>query len=309
MALNGAVMKRKQLETFLAVVETGSIHAGARSLGTSQPAVSTMIRGLERLLGAPLFRRSSLGIELTEYGRVFAVRAQALVEDMRRARAEIAQMQSGESGRVSIALSSTAARVFLPAALMRFRQAMPNVEVELNDATWLESLDQLRKGVIDFALVQAPPALTYPESVHVTPLVALPLIVGARKSHPLLKSRSLGALVDAAWLLPGRPAPGVAERFTELFQQYGFRPPTRVMRCQSSLTAFALMQSMDLISLFTEPLVAQEFSRYGLKAIPVKETMPRLMHNLLTRKDSPLTSVAAYFFECFEATKYASSGK
>ena len=28
---------------------------------------------------------------------------------------------------------------------------MPNVTVELNDATWLEALDQLRKGVIDFA--------------------------------------------------------------------------------------------------------------------------------------------------------------
>lgn len=296
-------MKQKQLDTFLAVVDTGSIHAGARALGTSQPAVSAMIRGLEQMLGASLFRRSSLGIELTEYGQAFAVRARALVEDMRRARDEIAQMQNGESGRVTIALSSTAARVFLPAALARFRQAMPNVAVELNDATWLEALDQLRKGLIDFALVQAPPTLTYPESVRVTPLVALPLIVGARKGHPLLKCRSLGDLVDAAWLLPGRPAPGVAERFADLFERHGFRPPKLIMRCQSTLTALALMQNMDLISLFAEPMAAQEFSRYGLKTVHVKETMPRLMHSLLTRHEPPLTAAAGYFFQCFKGAE------
>jgi DNA-binding transcriptional LysR family regulator len=298
-------VKQKQLDTFLAVVDAGSIHAGARALGTSQPAVSMIIRDLERLLGAPLFRRSSLGIELTEYGQTFSIRARALVEDMRRAKSEIAQMQNGESGRVTIALSSTAARVFLPAALARFQRTMPNVTVELNDATWLEALEQLRKGVIDFALVQAPPTLTYPDTVHVTPLVALPLIVGARVGHPLIERRSLGDLVDAAWLLPGRPAPGSAERFADLFERHGFRPPRRIMRCQSTLTAFALMQDMDLISLFAEPMVAQEFSRYGLKAIRVKEPMPNLMHSLLTRPESPLTTAAKYFFECFERTRPA----
>ncbi|WP_153140813.1 LysR substrate-binding domain-containing protein [Paraburkholderia agricolaris] len=295
-------MKLNQLRTFLAVVETSSIHAGARALGISQPAVSAVIRGLEQMLGAPLFRRSSLGIELTEYGQTFAVRARALVEDMRRAREEIAQMQNGESGSVSVSLSSTAARVFLPEALARFRQSMPNVAVELNEATWLEALDQLKKGVTDFAVVQAPQSLSYPEFVEVMPLIAFPLVIGARKSHPLLKSRSLADLVDATWLLPGRPAPGSAARFAEVFERHGFRAPKLIMRCQSTLTAFALMQSMDFVSLFAAPMAAQEFSRYGLKAVPVREALPELMHSLLTRREQPPTAAAAHFFHCIRQT-------
>ncbi|HEX7389424.1 MAG TPA: LysR family transcriptional regulator [Acidiphilium sp.] len=301
-------MKLSQLRTFLAVVETGSIHGGARLLGVTQPAVSSAIGGLEKMLGAKLFRRSSLGIEPTEYGRAFTVRARALVEDMRRAHEEIARMRDGSTGSVILSLSSTSARVFLPSAFARFRETMPNVSVELNDATWAESIDRLRRGVIDFAMVQGPPGLSYPDSVEVTPLIALPLVIGVRGKNPLVRSRSLGDLSGATWLLPGRPAPGAEVRFAEMFERHGFHPPKLVMRCQSPLTALALLQTMDFVSLFAEPVVRQEFSRYGLKRVPVREPLPHLLHSLLTRRDAPLTTVAAHFFQCLKETCAESVG-
>lgn len=50
------------LATFLAVYREGSIRAGARVAGVSQPAASAQVRSLERALGTSLFDRSAAGV-------------------------------------------------------------------------------------------------------------------------------------------------------------------------------------------------------------------------------------------------------
>jgi DNA-binding transcriptional LysR family regulator len=58
-----------QWRAFLAVAERGSLMKAAQTLHTDQPALSRTLRRLERLVGAPLFTRSSRGLTLTELGR------------------------------------------------------------------------------------------------------------------------------------------------------------------------------------------------------------------------------------------------
>ncbi|MGH8473353.1 MAG: LysR family transcriptional regulator [Gammaproteobacteria bacterium] len=61
-----------RLESYVAVVEEGSIRGGARRVRVAQPALSQSIRKLERQFGATLLVRSHRGIEMTEAGeRVF----------------------------------------------------------------------------------------------------------------------------------------------------------------------------------------------------------------------------------------------
>lgn len=50
-------MDPRRLLTFRAVVRAGSISAGARELGWTQPAVSQQLAGLEREAGTPLLVR------------------------------------------------------------------------------------------------------------------------------------------------------------------------------------------------------------------------------------------------------------
>lgn len=52
----------------VAVAETGSLSAGARASGVSQPALSKSISRLEDHLGTPLFERTSQGARLTSFG-------------------------------------------------------------------------------------------------------------------------------------------------------------------------------------------------------------------------------------------------
>ncbi|PMP74137.1 MAG: LysR family transcriptional regulator, partial [Chloroflexus aggregans] len=68
------------LQTFLAVVETGSFSAAAKRLHMSQPAVSQQIRTLEEQMGGVrLFRRSGQQMVLTLAGEQLLSNARELV--------------------------------------------------------------------------------------------------------------------------------------------------------------------------------------------------------------------------------------
>lgn len=67
-------MKLHHLRNVVAVVERGSLRAGARHLGLAQPAVSRSIKELEQELGLVLFERNKFGMTLTRAGEVFVRR-------------------------------------------------------------------------------------------------------------------------------------------------------------------------------------------------------------------------------------------
>ena len=62
---------------FVAVAEDLSFSRAAQRLFITQPALSRQIRGLERLVGCDLFRRSTQRVELTLAGEALLARARA----------------------------------------------------------------------------------------------------------------------------------------------------------------------------------------------------------------------------------------
>ena len=69
------------METFVRIVEAGSLSAAAVQLGATQPTVSRRLQALERSLGAPLLQRSTHAMKLTEDGRRCFDHAKRLLED------------------------------------------------------------------------------------------------------------------------------------------------------------------------------------------------------------------------------------
>ena len=77
-------MKLHHLRNVVAVVERGSLRAGARHLGLAQPAVSRSIKELEQELGLVLFERNKFGMTLTRAGEVFVRRAKGIQAELAR---------------------------------------------------------------------------------------------------------------------------------------------------------------------------------------------------------------------------------
>jgi len=66
------------VETVLAVAESGSFHKAGMLLGIGQPAVTRRIQKLEDALGVSVFERSPAGSRLTTAGWKFATRSRRL---------------------------------------------------------------------------------------------------------------------------------------------------------------------------------------------------------------------------------------
>ena len=65
-------VSQSRMRTFLAVADTGSVRAAAASLHVTEPAVSTALGQLRRVLGVDLVRREGRGVRLTAAGEVYA---------------------------------------------------------------------------------------------------------------------------------------------------------------------------------------------------------------------------------------------
>ena len=137
-------IRLSQIRDFLAVAETGSIRAAARSLGLTQPALTKSLRQLEAELGAVLVTRSVRGIVPTMLGQAFLARARSIDGDLRRAREEIAQLQGARKGTLSVGASTAPAMGVLPRAVVKLRGSWPQARIRVADTSFPNVLADLR---------------------------------------------------------------------------------------------------------------------------------------------------------------------
>jgi DNA-binding transcriptional LysR family regulator len=69
----------RHLRYFIAVAEAGSFTQAAERMNLAQPTLSTQIRRLEEMVGAPLLQRRREGVRLTDAGSIFLEESRALL--------------------------------------------------------------------------------------------------------------------------------------------------------------------------------------------------------------------------------------
>ena len=128
------------IQSFLAVAETGSLSAAARTLGRSQPTLGRQIQTLEQTLGAQLFDRHARGLKLSDTGNNLL----PLAQQMHQAMNEIALAAAGQSqqleGTVRITASVLTSHYILPSILATIRRAEPAIQLDLIPSDTTENL-------------------------------------------------------------------------------------------------------------------------------------------------------------------------
>jgi len=69
-----------ELEAFVAIVKTTTVHGAAKQIGLTQTGVTQRIRALERKIGVCLFTRSRKGMRLTEEGEALNLYCQKVLD-------------------------------------------------------------------------------------------------------------------------------------------------------------------------------------------------------------------------------------
>jgi DNA-binding transcriptional LysR family regulator len=118
--------------TFLAVMEAGSLSGASRALGIAQPTVGRQIEALEAsLAGEPLFTRSPSGFTPTRAARALEPHARAMAAAAQTLTRTAAGEASAMSGVVRLAASDVVGVEVLPPIIARFREAWPQIDIEL----------------------------------------------------------------------------------------------------------------------------------------------------------------------------------
>jgi DNA-binding transcriptional LysR family regulator len=116
----------QDLRLLLAVSNTGSFTAAARSLGITQSAASRTVRECERKAGAVLFERGRTGARPTAAGQVALVHARQILRQLDLLGAEARGAAAGSlSGTLRVAAFRRAAAQLLPPALARLAVCHP----------------------------------------------------------------------------------------------------------------------------------------------------------------------------------------
>ena len=128
------------LQSFAAVVETGSLSGAARKLGQSQPTIGRHVKQLELSLGVDLFTRAPRGLVPTSAGLEIA----DMTRDMQSAAARLRLIADGKAGNLSGTVRITASVVMshfiLPRIVAKMRQALPEIQIDLVPSDTTENL-------------------------------------------------------------------------------------------------------------------------------------------------------------------------
>lgn len=123
--------KLRAMETFVRIVEAGSLAAAADELQVSAPSVVRALAALERELGVRLLQRTTRRSSLTDEGREYYERCRRVLAEVEAADAALTARRAEPSGRLRITAPLAFGRLRVAPVVQEFMASHPAVEVEL----------------------------------------------------------------------------------------------------------------------------------------------------------------------------------
>lgn len=168
---NQPALELTPLRYFVEIAARGHVTRAARSLGVTQPALSAMLRKLEREVGADLLHRTGKGVELTEAGRVFLRHATAAVREADDAQRAVRELLGLERGTVRIGGGATATTYLIPPVVGAMRRQHPGLRFVVREAGSNAVAQAVASGELDLGIVTLPITVPDGETLEKTPLV------------------------------------------------------------------------------------------------------------------------------------------
>lgn len=149
-------MELTPLRYFIAIAEAGHMTRAAETLGVTQPALSAMLKKLEREVGADLLHRTGRGVAPTDAGLAFLEHAREAVRRADQAVADVREMVGLERGSIRLGGGATATTYLLPPVVSTFRREHPHLRFYIREAGTSAVIDAVRSGELDLGIVTLP---------------------------------------------------------------------------------------------------------------------------------------------------------
>jgi DNA-binding transcriptional LysR family regulator len=279
-------LEPRQLQAFLAIVETGSLGRAADSLHLTQPALSRIVKRMEQQLRVTLFERRPNGMELTSFGQALLPYATHLTREASLAIEEINVRLGLGRGTLRIGAVASAAVMVLPGVLKHMLRRWPNLHVQIIEAVEDRLAAGLVSNEIDVVLSGLMPETDEIMQVADHKFTDCSRVIAAA-THPLrARTRlTLDDVLEQSWVMPPADAEP-RKRFDAQVHALGGRHARVQIETRSPAAIKALVAQSEILGWLPEPLYAAELAANLLCTLPLPELdRPRHFHVYRRRRN------------------------
>jgi len=136
-----------ELDTFVSIVDEGTISQAAEQLGVTVSAVSRALSRLEKKLNTALFRRTTRRLELTQEGEKYLARVRSILSDLEDAGDMMVKNKQVPSGKLRIDAATPFMLHVIAPLIDKYSKAYPQIDIELVSNESLVDLLEARTDV------------------------------------------------------------------------------------------------------------------------------------------------------------------
>ncbi|MDQ4420137.1 LysR family transcriptional regulator [Sphingobium sp. DEHP117] len=288
-----------RFRALIALADAGSYIGAAQAARLASPSLHRAVSDLALVLRCTLVERRGKMVRLTQTGTRLARAFRLAKVELETGLAELEALKGHETRSISVgAMPLSRARV-LPAAVIGFLKARPQVRISIVEGSRAELVEPLRNGALDMMIGAQRDPLMEPDLLE-RALFRDRLIVIARKGHALDgTAANMKDLVNFPWVIAASGAP-LRALWQTMFERHGLPLPAVPIESGSMMTIRQLLMDSDMLTLASPDQVKVELEAGWLARI--MDLPADLGRNiaLTTRASWTPTEVHAEFVACLE---------
>jgi DNA-binding transcriptional LysR family regulator len=294
-----------QLETFLAVAQTGSFSGAAKVMHRTQPAISQLVRKLELEIGEPLFDRSSRDGMLTDAGKVLQEYATKMLNLRREAHASLEELRQFQRGTLVIAANEFTSLYLLP-VLEEFRRFSPMIKVSVRRSLASSIAEQVLDHTVEMGVLSFRPDDPLLQSVVV---FRDELVFVVPASHPLAKARTVSIRqLGAESFVAHNVVSPYRMKVLEAFKRH--KTPLNMDVEMPTIEAIKrFVTAGNGVALVPRVAVEPELNRGDLVAVAVQELKLERKLRVIYRRSGQLSHAARAFLQVAESLSQKLDGQ
>ena len=290
------MIKIRQIQFFLSVIQFMSFIKAAESLNVSQPGVSKAIRELEQVLKVKLIKRNTNGIEITEYGRILENYSHLILKDISNAEKEIKSLKDGTIGDINIGVAFSPRIYLVPKATINLQKLYPNINLNIYAGSRSDLILKLLEGKIDlFVSAIVPEDFASTEKVESIPLYKDTQFLVTRTNHPLQNKEnvSLKDTLKYDWILPEHERTLNLFNINNQFWKNNLKHPIPKIVYNSANFALNVIKNSDYIGIHPKQMIETQgegvFNILDIKGIIMEPSYGiTYLENKLKRRSTEL---------------------
>lgn len=281
-----------QLNTLEAVKAYGSITAAAQALHITQPAVSNILKQLEKIYAHDLTETIGKKIFLTPAGEKLVETVKNINLLLSDAESDINAMHGELSGTLTVAIVSTA-KYFVPKLLGEFRRIHPKVKFKLTVCNRQEAIEILKTNRSDFLIMsQLPDGIPIKQQLFYQDKL---VIASSPELKIKPKAKQLKDLNNYDWVIR-EPGSGTRIAMKKLFKKYKMMPNLTMEVSNNESIKQLIMANMG-ISIVSKQSIELELKNKLIKILPIEDFPIEHSWHLVMNKGKHISHVMHEFFE------------